>query len=237
MKITDNTLKVLKNFGSIQPNILIQEGSIIRTIDGASTVYAEYTCPEVFPWICLYDLNQFLQIHSLLGPDVEIDAGNNTMIRIYNTEGEETAIFYMSDPEMLMVPTKTISNISFDVSGIVLKESVLKQLKRAAAILKATHICLESVDVNGINGDLSCQISVLDPKPIRSQSNSMQRILGPYKGTVEFRLIFDLGQLNFVEGDYMIEANSKFAKFTHCGGLDLRYWIAADTKSHCKNRG
>ena len=61
MKLSDNTLTVLKNFAGINNSILVKEGSRLRTISVAKNILAEADIKEDFPRdFAIYDLNQFL---------------------------------------------------------------------------------------------------------------------------------------------------------------------------------
>ena len=66
MKLSDNTLTVLKNFAGINNSILVKEGSRLRTISVAKNILAEADIKEDFPRdFAIYDLNQFLNGLSL----------------------------------------------------------------------------------------------------------------------------------------------------------------------------
>ena len=61
MKLSDNTLTVLKNFAGINNSILVKEGNRLRTISVAKNILAEADIKEDFPRdFAIYDLNQFL---------------------------------------------------------------------------------------------------------------------------------------------------------------------------------
>ena len=61
MKLSDKTIKLLKNFSSINQSILFKEGSKLRTISVMKNILAEATVDEEFPKdFGIYDLVQFL---------------------------------------------------------------------------------------------------------------------------------------------------------------------------------
>ena len=49
MKLSDNTLTVLKNFAGINNSILVKEGNRLRTISVAKNILAEAEIKEDFP--------------------------------------------------------------------------------------------------------------------------------------------------------------------------------------------
>ena len=67
MKLSDNTLTILKNFAGINNSILVKKGNKLRTISVAKNILAEAEItPEEFPRdFAIYDLNQFLNFLSL----------------------------------------------------------------------------------------------------------------------------------------------------------------------------
>ena len=73
MKLSDNTLTILKNFAGINNSILVKEGTKLRTISVAKNILAEADITEEFPRdFAIYDLNQFLNGLSLhADPDLD----------------------------------------------------------------------------------------------------------------------------------------------------------------------
>ena len=63
MKLSDNTLSLLKNFSSINQSILFKKGNTLRTISVMKNILAEATVTEDFAKdFGVYDLNQFLKV-------------------------------------------------------------------------------------------------------------------------------------------------------------------------------
>ena len=66
MKLSDNTVALLKNFAGINNSILVKKGNRLRTISVAKNILAEADITEEFPRdFAIYDLNQFLNGLSL----------------------------------------------------------------------------------------------------------------------------------------------------------------------------
>ena len=60
MELNEDTLQILKNFASINSNIVFDEGSTIKTISEAKNILSEATISESFPQkFGVYDLNEF----------------------------------------------------------------------------------------------------------------------------------------------------------------------------------
>ena len=73
MKLSSETLAVLKNFVSINASMEFKTGNKLATISPTKTVLAKATIGDSFPQnFCVYDLNQFLSVYSLY-KDAELD--------------------------------------------------------------------------------------------------------------------------------------------------------------------
>ena len=61
MKISTETLNILKNFSTINSSLVVKQGNTIRTISPAKNILAKFECPESFDNdFAVYDLNKFL---------------------------------------------------------------------------------------------------------------------------------------------------------------------------------
>ena len=67
MELSDRTQSMLKNFGSINPNLVVNEGNKLKTISVARNVFADVTVDESFRTkFGIYDLNEFLSVLNLV---------------------------------------------------------------------------------------------------------------------------------------------------------------------------
>ena len=63
MRLSKDTVEVLKNFSTINQCILVKEGNKLRTISTMKNILAEADVSEVFPSeFGIYDLNEFLGV-------------------------------------------------------------------------------------------------------------------------------------------------------------------------------
>ena len=61
MKLSNETLNVLKNFATINEGMQFKQGKKLKTISQTKAVMAEASIADEFPeTFCVYDLNQFL---------------------------------------------------------------------------------------------------------------------------------------------------------------------------------
>jgi hypothetical protein len=79
MKVSSDTLTVLKNFSSINTNIVFKPGDIISTISSAKNIFARAQIKETIPnQFAVYDLNSLLAMISLVN-DQEVEFGDKSL--------------------------------------------------------------------------------------------------------------------------------------------------------------
>jgi hypothetical protein len=141
MKLSNETLSVLKNFAGINSGIEFKKGNKLTTISSGKTVLAKATLKDEFPQdFCVYDLNQFLNIHSL-NKDTEIDFDDANIIF---KSGRSKAKYRKTAKEMIVTaPDKALSLPTVDVSFTMTEEDYNSILK-SANILQSPNIAVES---------------------------------------------------------------------------------------------
>jgi len=79
MKISKQTIEILRNYAAINQNILIKEGNVLTTRTVARNLFASATVDTSFPQdVGIYNLSTFLGVLSLFS-DPEIDFGESAM--------------------------------------------------------------------------------------------------------------------------------------------------------------
>ena len=73
MKLSEQTVAILKNFSAINQNLIIKQGSEISTVSAMKNIVASAKVEESFPVeFAIYDLNEFLSALSLFeNPDLD----------------------------------------------------------------------------------------------------------------------------------------------------------------------
>ena len=81
MKLSKGTLDILKNFATINTNILIREGNTLSTISTGKNIFARAEVTEAFPReFAIYDLNGLLPLLTLM-EDTDVDFGDENSFR------------------------------------------------------------------------------------------------------------------------------------------------------------
>ena len=66
MKLTSNTISILKNFSTINQNLMVKTGNTLSTMSAMKNIVAQAEVTETFPQeFAIYDLNEFLSALSL----------------------------------------------------------------------------------------------------------------------------------------------------------------------------
>mgnify|MGYP003651619003 CR=1 FL=1 len=220
MEISATTVNVLKNFASINANIVIQPGNKIMTISEAKNVLAEAVIQENFDTIVgIYDLQEFLNVLGLVNqPQIRFAHNNMT---IGDNSGRMQVKYFYADPEMLTSPHKPIVMPEEDV-WFTLDQTTLNGLKRAATIFAHNQLVVEPN-----NG--SIKLSVVDPDNKTSNEFSID-VDGGYKKD-QFKFVLNIINLKLLANDYQVKISSKLiSQFTSTDN-SLTYWIALEKSS------
>ena len=224
MNISDETLEVLKNFASINPNIVLNPGQQIKTISEAKNIMASAEIVEDFPQeFGVYDLNEFLSVLSLVQPaDLSFD---DKFVTISSTGDNRSKIkYFFSEPEILTTPQKDI-NMPECEFGISITESVLDQIRKAAAVLGHTELVL-----TGNNGVITA--TVLDDRDSTANTFSME-LDGDNECKNEFKFVINIANLKLLPGDYYVSISSKLiSNWTNVSRTaPVNYFIALEKTS------
>jgi|TARA_Y100000310_G_C20573472_1_gene759249 hypothetical protein len=219
-KISKETLGILKNFASINSNILVKSGNVLTTISPVKNVMAKATVNETFSSeFGIWDLNKFLGTVSLFeSPEFEFDEKN---VRISN--GSSEVVYYYSEPKLLTVPSKEIT-MPEGVLTFTLKQTDLNELQKASSIMQLSDMVVRS------DGD-KVQIAVLDKKDTTSNIYSLEVGDLPH-GDHNFEFYFKVENLKMIPGDYDVIISEKNISQLNNTKDNIVYWIALETDSY-----
>jgi hypothetical protein len=218
MKLTSETLSVLKNFASINQGIEFKKGNTIRTMSSGKTVLAKATLKDEFPQdFCVYDLNQFLSVHSMFdNTEIEFDDKNV----IFKSGTKKSTKYRKTAKEMIVTaPDKELSLPSVDVTFPLTKEDFADILK-SAGILQSPHIAVES-DGNKV------KLTTFNAKDDSAHTNSIEVADGT---GIKFKMVFLTDNLKMIPGAYDVEISSKGLASFKNKSVDIQYWVATESK-------
>jgi hypothetical protein len=220
MEISVNTVNVLKNFASINGNIVIKPGNKIMTISEAKNILAEAEVPEQFDtMIGIYDLQEFLNVLGLVDkPSVRFE---DRYMNIGGQSGRELVKYYYADVDMLTTPSKPIIMPEEDV-WFTLDESTLMGLKRASTVFGHGQLLIQAS-----NG--SIKLSIVDPDNVTANEYSIE-VDGGYKQE-DFKFILNITNLKMVQDVYQVKISSKLISEFKGKNSNVTYWVALEKSS------
>ena len=145
MKLSSHTTSVLKNFATINQNLVIKEGNSIATMSAMKNIVAKAEVEETFPQeIAIYDLNEFLGALSLFSSPI-LDFNDNYVVISEESKPTTKMKYFYSDPSVVTSPSKMITMPSEEVK-FTMSNDDLSKLKRAAGAIGAPDMVLERKD-------------------------------------------------------------------------------------------
>ena len=216
MKLSNDTREVLKNYSTINANLLVTSGNQIATMSQMKNIVSKATLPDTFESeFAIYDLNEFLSAMSLF-EDPELDFGDSS-VKI--SQGGQSLNYFYSDPTVVTTPKSDIGMPEPDAT-FTLKQSVFNQVLKASSVLGVPDMVL---DVNE-NGQMNLRVS--DRKNDTSNSFSVEVGEG---GTPNQKFFFKVENLKLLSGDYEVKVSSKGISNFKNVNKDVEYFIALET--------
>lgn len=215
MKLSENTVSVLKNYSTINQNLLVREGSVLNTMSAMKNIVAQSTVDEKFPQqIAIYDLNEFLASMSLFNsPDLKFKDD----FVIMSEEGKKSSLkYWYSDPSVVTTVTKEINMPECEVK-FTLSSDILSNVQKAAAVIGAPDMVLE-------NGSLR----VTDKKNDTANAYSIDVV----DTDDVYKFWFKVENLKLLSGDYDVSISSKRISHFKNTNVDIEYFIALEPESN-----
>ena len=220
MKLSEHTTSVLKNFATINQNLVIKEGSELLTMSAMKNIVAKATVEENFPKeLAIYDLNEFLAALSLFKSPI-LDFDDQFVTINEETDPKKKLKYFYSDPSVVQSPSKTITMPSEEIT-FELNSNSLSEMKRAASVIGAPDMVLEK-----LNG--SSSLVAKDKKNDTANNYSSDIIT---KGDGEFKFFFKVENLKLMDGSYDVAISSKNISHFKNKSSDVEYWIALEPES------
>lgn len=216
MKLSTNTVNVLRNFAGINANIYIKKGKKLATMAVAKNIVGEIDVEENFPEdIGIFNLSEFLGVLSLMdSPEITFDIKSMTI-----KEGASKIRYGYADPSILVYPSKTInmpkSDIVFEVTA-----TQVAQLQKAASTLSVQDIAF-------VGDGKKVTVQVLDKKN-DSGNNYVMDI--DAETSKNFTALFKIENLKMISDTYEITLTKGISQFKG-KGLKVTYYIALEEDS------
>lgn len=215
MKLSKNTVEVLKNYANINGNLLLKSGTKLGTISEQKNIMSSTIVSETFPSdFGIYDLNEFLSAMSVFeDPELEF---SEKFVSI--KQGNNSIKYYAAEAANLTVPQKEIvfpdAEINFKLTA-----GQLDLIRKTSGVLSAPDLA--------ITGDGSKIIAQVGQKK-NATANSYDVDLGATDK--KFKVNLKVENLKMLPGEYNVSISSKrISRFQGTG--DLVYYVAVEADS------
>lgn len=224
MKLSKHTIEVLKNFSTINPNIVVSPGQQLKTIAEAKNILASAEITEDFAQeFGIYDLNEFLSAINLVGdPELSFEESFVKLQADASIPHKGSVKYFFSEKDILTSPSKEVDMPDPEFS-IQIEEDSLNQIRKAAAILGHNELAL-----SGEDGVITAK--VLDDKD--STANIFELELDRNNDCKnKFTFIVNISNLKLLPGDYYVSISSKLISHWTNSHIPVNYYIALEKGS------
>lgn len=210
VKLSQDTLNLLKIAASINKSLAFKEGNDIKTISASGNVVMEAVVTETFPCdFAVYELNKLLGVLALPAfKDAELIFEDDVDTHMVIKAGTSKIKFFFSPNDFVQHPGKPITLPNVNVE-FMLQKDVLENFEKAAAALghKAMKIKVEDKKLYLIA--TSAEIDTSNDYIVDMGDNEAD----------DFEASIRLENLKLVSGDFTVQLLKKsgrgIAKFSH----------------------
>jgi hypothetical protein len=216
MKISKETIAVLKTLSAVNGNLLIKPGNKLSSISPQKNVMAEITVAEDFPKeYGIYDLSEFLGVLSVFG-DPELEFKSN-FAKI--SEGASHIKYFSAETSVLVVPTKELKFPEAEIN-FTLPAATLSMAIRTAGVLRSSDVTIEG------NGK---QIFLVVADLKNAAANSFNIAVGETDKT--FKANLKVENLKMMPGEYEVSLTSKKISRFKNTAQDALFYVALEASS------
>lgn len=214
MKLSNETVTLLKNYSTLNPGVLFKQGNVLATISPTRTVFAKATIKEDVPQqFAVAELNKFLGVLSMFkDPELKfhenyLEVGSGKQ-KVRYTYAEPTAIITPPEKELKFADT----DVNFD-----LKADDLSSVMRALSVLSLPEFAIAG------NGK-EVEIQAISSK--NSTADNYSQVVAETDKT--FRVIIKAEHIKFLAKDYRVSVSKNIVKFE---SPEVTYFVAAEAHS------
>ena len=217
MKLSNETREVLKNFSTINQNLLVKNGNVINTMSAMKNIVSKATIPDTFNTeFAIYDLNEFLSALSLF-KDPTLDFTDKE-VKLKEEGGGSSLNYFFSDPSIVTAPKTEITMPSVDVE-FTFTQDTFNQILKASAVLGVPDVVLKGTAGGTID------LTVTDRK--NDTSNDFSITVGENSPS-DFTYFIKVENLKLLSGDYKVEVSSKGISHFSNVNKPVEYFIALE---------
>ena len=228
MKLSNETVTVLKNFSTINQNLVIKAGNKLSTMSAMKNIVASADVQEDFPQdFAIYDLNEFLAALSLF-EKIDLDFKDDFVVITEGGDSRRALQYWYSDPSVVTHPKTDITMPDPDVQ-FQFASSTLAEVTKAASIIGAPEMVLEGTSKG------NAVLKVTDKKNATANDFKVGLSVDENTKDVPYKFWFKVENLKLIPGSYEVNVSSK--KISHFSNTKapVRYFIALEPESSFPN--
>jgi len=222
MKLSNETISVLKNFGAINQGILFKKGKTLKTVSSHKNILAEVDIKEDIPAeFGIYDLNNFLSVISLHKDDPSFEF-DDKQVTIVGNKGRSKIKYRFTPANMIVIPPeKSLTMPDAEIKFNLTAED-FEWVMRAAGVLASPQVAIES-------DGKKVSIVTLDLQNDSAHTDALEIAEGDGN---KYRMVFKTENITKVlSGTYEVSISSKGISHFKNKNLPLQYWITTEQGS------
>lgn len=222
MKLSNETISVLKNFGAINQGILFKKGKTLKTVSSHKNILAEVDIKEDIPAdFGVYDLNNFLSVVSLHKDDPSFEFDEKHVVIVGN-KGRSKIKYRFCEPTMIVTPPEKALTMPDAEIKFELTAEDFDWILRAASVLSSPQIAIES-------DGKTISVVTLDLANDSAHTDALE--IGEGNGN-KYRMVFKTENLTkILAGSYEVSISSKGISHYKHKTQPLQYWITTEQGS------
>jgi hypothetical protein len=223
MKLSDNTLTVLKNFGAINSGIFLKKGKTIKTVSSHKNILAQATITDDIPAdFGIYDLNEFLSVVSLYKDDLDLQLENKNLV-LSGLKGRSSTKYRTCEPTMVVSPPEKELQMPDAEIKFQLSDTDFRWILNAANVLGSPQIAVQS-------DGTTVTITTIDLSNDGAHTQSLDLDV---KATGDkYKMIFKTENISkLLSGSYDLKISSKGISHFKNQKFPIEYWVTTEIGS------
>ena len=222
MKLSSETLSVLKKFGNINQGLFFKQGKVLKTVSTHKNILAEVSIQEEIPAdFGVYDLPNFLSVVSLSKDDPSFEF-DDKHVMIVGNKGRSKTMYRFCEPTMIVTPPEKSLNMPSPEIAFSLTAEDFEWVMRAAAVLSSPQVAVES-------DGAKISLKTLDLQNDSAHTNALEISDG---NGAKFRMVFKTENLaKLLSGAYDVQISSKGISHFKNKNIPLQYWVTTEAGS------
>lgn len=227
MKLSSETISVLKNFGAINQGIYFKKGKTLKTVSSHKNILAEVNIQEDIPTdFGIYDLNNFLSVVSLHKDDPSFEFEEKQVLIVGN-KGRSKLKYRFCDVNTIVTPPEKQFVMPEPEINFTFSAEDFDWVLRAASVLSSPHIAIES-DGSKVS------IVTLDLQDDSAHTDALEVADG---NGDKFKMIFKTENISkLLSGSYDVSISSKGVSHFKNKNVPLQYYVSTESGSRFEGK-